>query len=1439
MSKNSNKKAKWIIPFAVLSLTCASAGIMAGCNPTEEHTHSYEWKYNDTEHWKECPDDHEEEEGTRGEHVFVAGECECGKQEPVAEKKYGKVKGTVKLHKLGKYETDFTGVTVDMGDDVKPVLNTQTGELTVDKVEVGKKYSLTVSKEGYKPYSLTVNVPSEGQEVTVGGTRGIVLEYQAYSVIIYDEELHDFSNINDENPTIKVNGNGGKSLDIISRDTYGDVSLTIETKASNGGVVQGVLLKFEDGKYAMLNIKTDQDLIQYRPDFWGMNSIFGETQWVESEKGSVTAADKDKFNGDGVVLNLVRKGGKLIAFVDGRFVLETSLPEGYEDDKVQVGFFSFDVKQNAEWAIGVSETLPALETALDINVTNPEDGTECSVTAVPEKDKYALGEEVELTFTAPEHYQLSALTVNGVDKYTAVENGKLTVLADRATVEVNATFVKEQPVALSLTVKGKKLGTTANLAEGTEVRLSGISTPFTVGADGKITGNVMKGRYTVSVDGYFTKEVAVDDELTETVLEYDTFQQILGWGSFNFDDQNAESPKVGITNDCAVVLTKDTYGSGVMSSIYLKGENMNAGNGGIVFRFVGEGMAANGESVTIVMQNTKKVQVAEDKLWDKTTVADGVKWNNLIYFVEGEDDNAYRYADEHAEEYLEDYANGELKLSVLREESTFYVYLNGRYVGRHIIADKYKNARCEVGFMAGNLGNASDWKYWNVAIDENVQREAITVNDKTAANAGGTIEIAPETVRLGDTVTITVKPDSSHIFENLTVSDGITPVRQQDGTYTFVATKTGIDVTATFVDKPATGAEADVSGIGLGNAPVTFADGTVVTFTPAEGAPITLEVEDGRISGALLAGTYTATIEGYYGIEVTVGSDGAFEDLTGGLKFLKQVFVHNLYGDKVADAEIDYSHVCDENAYIAVGANGGYVYEFMPEAYGNVVFSTVFKKSSTTDSVQAIGFVFGDYWHNEKLGAAVRIEENSGNGTAKFQWQGDWGGCAPGINFAYTTGWQDFNDGFNPMSSELKAKYEGEGITVTIVRNGTTLDTYLDGVLAHSAANVNRLTADMKVYPFIATKDATANSKFYFSVDELETAGAKITVTPTTGISVTTDKTSYSAGEEATITVTREEGYVLDKIQVGAKCYDALEFNENAVATFKVKVAGDVAIKTTVSQVTMTKTSLASNVLGKKYGSTENLTIADGTAFKIFNNNFSYSGTIANGKISVASIVNGTYTVHVDDVNYHDNTITVGNTAYTADIALSYQIFTSAPASANLSEISSGKVTATGNGGVELTTKESYTDCTVEAVFDVPDYNGRRYSVALVFDDGKNFRVDLAVQDNGNNILQQTNWGSMMFNWEWVDFPANYFATGTNNYTEAEIRSEFIAKGLTYKLERTGSTVKLYINGVLMKNYELTGDYASKAAQLRFIQDSNGTDGTKGFTFNISVPEEA
>ena len=58
--KFMNKKLKFAIPFAVLAISC---GIAAGCDGCNKHEHSYtEWGYNETQHWKECPDDHAKDE---------------------------------------------------------------------------------------------------------------------------------------------------------------------------------------------------------------------------------------------------------------------------------------------------------------------------------------------------------------------------------------------------------------------------------------------------------------------------------------------------------------------------------------------------------------------------------------------------------------------------------------------------------------------------------------------------------------------------------------------------------------------------------------------------------------------------------------------------------------------------------------------------------------------------------------------------------------------------------------------------------------------------------------------------------------------------------------------------------------------------------------------------------------------------------------------------------------------------------------------------------------------------------------------------------------------------------------------------------------------------------------------------------------------------------
>lgn len=124
-----NKKNKWAIPFAVLT---AISGIAAGCS--SGHKHSYtDWAYNETQHWKECPEDHDKDEGTIANHVFVDGSCVCGAVEQTP---------------------PVTDVTITNG-------TTDTnGTVTLSKTtaKVGDSITVTVTpNEGYQLKSLTVN----------------------------------------------------------------------------------------------------------------------------------------------------------------------------------------------------------------------------------------------------------------------------------------------------------------------------------------------------------------------------------------------------------------------------------------------------------------------------------------------------------------------------------------------------------------------------------------------------------------------------------------------------------------------------------------------------------------------------------------------------------------------------------------------------------------------------------------------------------------------------------------------------------------------------------------------------------------------------------------------------------------------------------------------------------------------------------------------------------------------------------------------------------------------------------------------------------------------------------------------------------------------------------------------------------------------------------
>ena len=77
------KKITKLLALLTLGAVAVSGAAFAGCSNSDEesaHTHNYtEWKHNDTQHWKVCPDDGAE--GPKSDHNLVDGKCECGYEE--------------------------------------------------------------------------------------------------------------------------------------------------------------------------------------------------------------------------------------------------------------------------------------------------------------------------------------------------------------------------------------------------------------------------------------------------------------------------------------------------------------------------------------------------------------------------------------------------------------------------------------------------------------------------------------------------------------------------------------------------------------------------------------------------------------------------------------------------------------------------------------------------------------------------------------------------------------------------------------------------------------------------------------------------------------------------------------------------------------------------------------------------------------------------------------------------------------------------------------------------------------------------------------------------------------------------------------------------------------------------------------------------------------
>ena len=219
-------------------------------------------------------------------------------------------------------------------------------------------YTVTVTDNAYAVYAKNITVSADVTQ--------IAFDYEKFTIVVNSGhyERYDFSHVNDENATIGSNDIIEK-FNALSTGTYDNVAVTLGGKFNNstaGNRSQGIFIKFEDGKYMFLRFswwdnRYKIEYMQEGGDTWELPVVPENNRWDDIHMFDETQTNKWTSNEE-MELQLVRSGNTLKVYLEGVCVRTNELNERYADDKVQVGFFAWDVVEGATWNFEISETLP-------------------------------------------------------------------------------------------------------------------------------------------------------------------------------------------------------------------------------------------------------------------------------------------------------------------------------------------------------------------------------------------------------------------------------------------------------------------------------------------------------------------------------------------------------------------------------------------------------------------------------------------------------------------------------------------------------------------------------------------------------------------------------------------------------------------------------------------------------------------------------------------------------------------------------------------------------------------------------------------------------------------------------------------------------------------------------------------------------------------------
>lgn len=1225
-----NKKIKWAIPFAVLALTCGITA--AGCNGCNKHEHSYtEWGYNETQHWKQCPEDDEIDQSTKEDHEFVDGSCECGATQqtpPVT-------------------DVTITNETTDTN-----------GTVTLSKttVKAGESVTVTVApNEGYQLKSLTVNGANVFGAMT-DNTYTFTAQENTTVVAVFEKIASSSVNSVITGKKYGVTGNSLTAGTTVTLSAEGRDDIATEIKADGDnlvikvdeiagdnwsvkvdGYVAATIIVPRDAEYTSA-IALEYDLMENLSTSWGnydgvdlskqndgkITHAGGYYQWVSS---------KDSYESVAITANVVKGGFRQGVFI--RFKGDTYADDGFvmlakeNQQKISVCGAGDGYTGKNLWKDNWDEYLNPLAKD-EYELTLVRDGANIYI---------FIDGEYKATKALPEGYADKECYVGlFCTDATKMENSERTF-----SIGTYDDFFKTVTIT-DTTETGAKGSVTLPAGEhkvGEQVEI--IVTPdsgyvvgsFTVNgkeyadriANGKVTVTLTKA--TVEVKATFVESAftASNEVCPQGTYDFDSYivndKLVLGYKRYN---AAGDTPSYG-----------GLIGNG-LDGITRYGDDFNGNVGNINFKANGTTNSNclfldNGQYIDVTVKipkNAKQILVFTGTYdgGDKTITcnlynADGNCVGNGT-FLHTRGDNPRADLVTFNVDTSEFGADGE----------TFTLRIGG-------------NCSTTVAAIAV-LGEKYDVTITNGTTDEN---GTVTIEGTTGNK-----------ITTGEKVTVALEPKFGYRIKDIKVNGQSVLASVVNNVYTFVAIQ-DTTVVAEFEQLQLVDVTLTLNAEDFAGNSAALAVGKTVTFEDVNGY-VTYDYTVGGTDNftQMYAGTYIVTCDGYFEKTITVEADNG--EIT--VNFSEPIATpsENDTKNEIAVNEdktitIHGNGIADRTSDRAISADLKLTDE-QKRATGLTLTFTV--KGTKKDNrggddwaasrfgVQlgegALGFfVFARNNSAPTAADIVKLPENSlGMNGVEHKWHGD----DPALAWLTAAAFSE-----NGLQMKVERK---NGVISVYAKNGENWvllskdeQNKDNGGTANEAPSsggdltiANNVLNEIK---FLGCGDHWTFSDISVTLPaESEKATLTTSVNDKTLGNIETDVANYYKGDKAIITVTVNQGYVLEKLVIGETEVLASECTKNGLEyIYEYTLTGDTTVVAYIIETPTPQVTPNVTVSGGKYGSTEIPTVAEGTTVTLTNAEMEteYVGTVgADGKLTFdKELYVATYKVSAE--GYFDGEITI------------------------------------------------------------------------------------------------------------------------------------------------------------------------------------------------------